>query len=90
MANELGSWACDCWLKWAPMSNDEQRTYNVTGMTCEHCAGAVSSGLSELPGVSIVDVDLPSGMVVLRGSAIDGEAVRSAVRAAGYDLTEHS
>lgn len=72
------------------MSEREQRTYNVTGMTCEHCVAAVSSGLGELSGVSAVEVDLASGMVVLRGSAIDGEAVRDAVRVAGYDLTEDS
>lgn len=90
MTSELGSWAWFCWLKWVQMSDGEQRTYNVTGMTCEHCAAAVNAELSDLSGVSAVEVDLPSGMVVLRGSAIDGEAVRSAVRAAGYDLTDYS
>jgi copper chaperone len=72
------------------MSDEERRTYNVTGMTCEHCVAAVNAGLRELSGVSAVEVDLPNGTVVLRGSAIDGEAVRGAVRAAGYDLTEYS
>ncbi len=76
--------------KVAPMGDEEQRTYNVTGMTCEHCAAAVNAGLSRLSGVSAVEVDVPSGVVVLRGSAIDGEAVRDAVRAAGYDLSEYS
>jgi copper chaperone len=72
------------------MNDEEQRTYNVTGMTCEHCVAAVNTGLSELSGVSAVEVDLSSGVVVLRGSAIDNEAVRGAVRAVGYDLTEYS
>lgn len=34
------------------------QTYFVTGMTCEHCAGAVTSELNELPGVTDVTVDL--------------------------------
>jgi copper chaperone len=72
------------------MSADDQRTYNVTGMTCEHCAAAVDAQLSRLSGVNTVDVDLVGGVVVVRGSAIDGEAVRDAVRAAGYDLGEHA
>jgi copper chaperone len=72
------------------MSESDRRTYNVTGMSCEHCAGTVEAKLSELPGVSGVDVDLASGMVVVRGSGVDGEAVRVAVEAAGYSLAEHA
>jgi copper chaperone len=72
------------------MGEQEQRSYNVTGMTCEHCAAAVNRQLSEIPGVSGVNVDLASGVVLVQGSAIDGKAVRGAVRAAGYDLAERA
>jgi copper chaperone len=68
------------------MSDNDQRTYNVTGMTCEHCAKAVSVQVSKLPGVSGVEVDLTDGVVLVYGSPIDGEAVRGAVEAAGYKL----
>lgn len=37
------------------------QTYSVTGMTCGHCAGAVTSELKELDGVSEVTVDLVAG-----------------------------
>jgi copper chaperone len=37
-------------------------TYDVTGLTCEHCVKAVTSELSGLHGVSGVTVDLvPDG-----------------------------
>ena len=36
-------------------------TYAVTGMTCEHCARAVTEELSGLAGVSQVDVALVPG-----------------------------
>jgi copper chaperone len=36
-------------------------TYHVTGMTCEHCARAVTTELSALDGVSDVLVDLVPG-----------------------------
>ncbi len=37
-------------------------TYEVTGMTCGHCVGAVTGELKNLDGVSDVTVDLnPSG-----------------------------
>jgi copper chaperone len=68
-----------------PMS-DERRFYTVTGMTCQHCVAAVDAEVGALPGVSSVDVDLASGALVISGSDIDGEAVRSAVEEAGYSL----
>jgi copper chaperone len=37
------------------------QTYSVTGMTCDHCVHAVTTELSELDGVSEVDVDLVAG-----------------------------
>jgi copper chaperone len=36
-------------------------TYQVTGMTCEHCVHAVSGELRSLDGVSDVAVDLHPG-----------------------------
>jgi copper chaperone len=78
-----------CRVKSAPMSEEDQRTYNVAGMTCEHCAASVDAQVSGLTGVSAVSVDLASGALVVQGD-IDGEAVRAAVQAAGYDLAGHS
>jgi copper chaperone len=68
------------------MSSLEQHTYNVSGMSCEHCVAAVSGELGELPGVNAVEVDLASGAVIVHGSDVDDEAVRGAVEAAGYSL----
>jgi copper chaperone len=62
-------------------------TYLVTGMTCEHCAAAVTRELQTLPGVRDVQVDLPAGTVTV---ASDGplplDEVRGAVDEAGYAL----
>jgi copper chaperone CopZ len=64
-----------------------QGTYTVNGMTCGHCASAVSAELSRLPGVRDVQVDLPTGTVVV---ASDGplplDEVRAAIDEAGYEL----
>lgn len=72
------------------MSHTDQRTFNVAGMSCEHCVAAVNAEVSELPGVSSVDIDLDSGRIVVHGPSIDGEAIRTAVQAAGYDLAEQT
>jgi copper chaperone len=37
------------------------QTFSVTGMTCGHCASAVTEELKQLPGVTEVDVDLVAG-----------------------------
>jgi copper chaperone len=62
-------------------------TYAVTGMTCGHCAASVREELGELPGVRAVDVDVPTGRVVVTSeSALALQHVESAVRVAGYQL----
>lgn len=60
---------------------------NVKGMTCEHCANAVRSEISGLPGVTDVDVDVDSGEVKIVAEPVpDDAALRAAVDAAGYEL----
>jgi copper chaperone CopZ len=64
-----------------------ETTYTVTGMTCDHCARAVTTEVSDVPGVSEVDVDLASGRVlVVSDGPIDDAAVRGAVEEAGYEV----
>jgi copper chaperone len=67
------------------MSNTEH-TYNVEGMSCQHCVSAVTAEVGELQGVSSVEIDLDSGAVLVRGSNVDGDAIKAAVEQAGYSL----
>jgi len=61
----------------------EDRTYNVTGMTCRHCKSSVMTEVLQVQGVRAVDVDLDSGALTVRGDA-DADLVRKAVDEAGY------
>jgi copper chaperone len=62
-------------------------TYDVRGMTCGHCASAVSTEIGKLAGVRDVTVDLESGAVrVLSDSVLAEPDVRAAVDEAGYEL----
>lgn len=62
-------------------------TYQVTGMTCEHCVHAVSSELKAVPGVSGVTVDLvpggPSVVTVTSDGALPAGVVAAALDEAG-------
>lgn len=62
-------------------------TYDVVGMTCDHCARAVTAEVSALEGVADVHVDLTTGQVqVTADRALSTEDVRQAVEEAGYTL----
>ncbi len=66
-------------------------TYQVEGMTCEHCVRAVTGELLLLPGVQRVDVDLESGAVtVTSDDPLDRANVAEAVDEAGYTLAADS
>ncbi|MEE4490044.1 heavy-metal-associated domain-containing protein [Streptomyces sp. NBC_00464] len=61
--------------------------YQVTGMTCGHCEGAVSEEISGIKGVTSVKAVSSTGQVtVVSESPLDEEAVRAAVDEAGYEL----
>jgi len=63
-----------------------EQTYQVTGMTCAHCAAAVTEEVSSVAGVESVQVDVATGRVVVAGTGVDDDAVRAAVDEAGYAL----
>lgn len=59
-------------------------TYHVSGMTCGHCVKAITDGVSEIPGVTGVDVDLATGvMKVTSTSPVDFDRIVEAVAEAG-------
>lgn len=64
-------------------------TYSVSGMTCGHCAGAVSSEVGKIAGVTDVAVDVPAGTVTVTGEdGVSAGAVAAAVKDAGYEVVE--
>jgi copper chaperone CopZ len=57
----------------------------VSGMTCDHCVRHVTDAISKVAGVLSVNVKLAEGIAVIESdSAINLEAVKEAVVAAGY------
>lgn len=61
--------------------------FTVTGMTCSHCEMAVTAQLSNVPGVTRVDVDLATGTVITESvETLPIDVVCAAVEEAGYEL----
>ena len=63
------------------------QTFAVTGLTCGHCAGAVTEELSAIAGVDEVSVDLvasgTSTVTVRADRPLDESAVATALDEAG-------
>ena len=59
--------------------------YQVTGMTCAHCEMSVREEVSEIAGISEIQVSAQTGkLVVTSADAVDDAAVTAAVEEAGY------
>jgi copper chaperone CopZ len=69
-----------------PDQTIETRDYTVQGMTCGHCVVSVQEEVSEIPGVTAVDVELASGRMTVSGEHLDDDSVRAAVEEAGYEV----
>ena len=67
------------------MTDSHTLTYTVPGMSCGHCRVAVTEEVSEVNGVTGVEVDLDTKQVAVTGVAIDDAQVRAAIDEAGYE-----
>lgn len=65
-----------------------QKQYNVTGMSCEHCAASIKEEVSEVAGVSEVVVDLAANAVTVHGTDLDDARLRAAIIEAGYAVAD--
>lgn len=61
------------------------QTFQVQGMTCQHCARAVEDAVQTLDPQAAVSVDLPSGRVDVN-SAQPRDALAAAIAEAGYTV----
>ncbi|KAB8139123.1 copper chaperone CopZ [Gracilibacillus oryzae] len=63
-------------------------TLDVKGMTCGHCKMSVNGALTDLDGVSNVEVNLETGKVEVtyNGNKVDTGKLKEAVEDQGYDV----
>ena len=59
----------------------------VKGMSCGHCAAAVTRALKRLPGISEVQVNLADGRVTYQSAGpVPPEELARVIKAAGYEV----
>ncbi len=62
-------------------------TIHVKGMSCKHCSQAVSKALSEIPGISEVNVDLSAGVATFtEDTPVNMDDVRAAIERIGFEV----
>lgn len=65
-------------------------TYDLTGLTCGCCENRVRKQVSEVKGVSSVEVSAQAGRLIVTadGYGVDDAAVLDAVERAGFSATK--
>ena len=64
-----------------------EKTVAIKGMTCGHCEGRVNTEIMAIPGVIGVVVSAEKARAIITSELeISGDAIESAVQAAGYSL----
>lgn len=59
--------------------------FNVTGMSCQHCVKAVTQAIKSIDPEAVVQVDLPSGKVLVASQATP-QALSNAIEQEGYSI----
>lgn len=69
------------------MTDSQQTTIAIHGMSCPHCTARVKDALESVDGVAGAEVDLDAGQatVTLNGS-VSREQLVDAVSEAGYEV----
>lgn len=60
-------------------------TFRVPEMSCGNCVTKLTTVLRDVQGIAGVEIDLHTKWVVVTGEHIDSDAIRRAVRVAGYE-----
>ena len=60
-------------------------SFDVTGMTCQHCVAAVTRAIGEVDPAAAVAVDLQRGKVVVQNGIASEAALIEAIASEGYE-----
>ena len=68
---------------------NQAKTFDVKGMTCDNCVKHVTEALEGVPGVTAVKVDLASNSAKVEGN-FDDQKIIEAVEEEGYEAAPRS
>ncbi|HUH53748.1 MAG TPA: cation transporter [Microbacteriaceae bacterium] len=68
--------------------NAIKKTFQVSGMSCDHCENAIRAELKEVNNINAVDVSSETGLLTVtftEGSTVSDATILEAVDEAGYE-----
>ena len=60
----------------------------VANVKCGGCVSAIQEGLSVLPGIDSIDVDIASGKVSILGTNLNSTAIHTKLGELGYPVSD--
>jgi copper chaperone len=64
-------------------------TVKVKGMSCQHCVASVTKALSEIEGISDVQVNLENGEATFNEqNPVDEQIVKDAISNIGFEVVD--
>ena len=64
------------------------KTFEIQGMSCQHCIRRVSGALNAVPGVRVDTVEIGRARVTVPDEWLSSETIIKALADAGYDARE--
>ena len=67
--------------------NEIMPTIKVKGMSCQHCVASVTKALSEIKGISDVQVNLEKGEAAFKeNSPVPDQTIKDAITKIGFEV----
>jgi copper chaperone CopZ len=64
-----------------------EKQYKVPDISCEHCVRAITNELVSVPGVEVINIDIPTKVVTVRhADSVTDEQIVATIAEAGYDV----
>ncbi|MFC1843576.1 heavy-metal-associated domain-containing protein [Thermodesulfobacteriota bacterium] len=64
-------------------------TIKVKGMSCQHCVASVTKALSEIEGITDVQVNLDKGEATFNEqSPVDNQVIKNAITKIGFEVVD--
>ena len=61
----------------------------IKGMSCQHCVASVTKALSEIDGISDVQVSLDNGEATFNEqNPVDGQTIKDAITKIGFEVVD--
>lgn len=69
-------------------ASNNTTTFNVDGMSCNHCVANVKNAVESVDGVQSVSVNLSKGLVSISGKNLDNKKIIKKINDAGYKASK--